>query len=295
MVVIPGLVNTRMKGRIQCPNCSKYFTADAKEGVKELTVNCTYCNHQFIVHPLGAPKEKCKEDANTEKCTWEEYGEPRKTILSSMKPKTDKPTIATILLFLVFIIGISSSIVPGIFLETPTALFSFAGVEGSIIISYDEQLDFDQTSLELQIPSLNKSIIGLYENNSFSFSNLPLGHYTADLTIESNSTEFELYVIPIFTNSYELNYSTVKPNELSIIPHGFAWCTSILLIFSVICLIGVLSAWKRTYSDVAIIASIIGIFTIGFFFIGTILSIIALILLYLSRDEFNDGKKGKSF
>jgi len=53
--------------------------------------------------------------------------------------------------------------------------------------------------------------------------------------------------------------------------------------------------WKRNYFDIALIGCLVGVFTVGFFFIGSILSIIAFYLIYQSRDEFVDEKKGKSF
>jgi hypothetical protein len=72
-------------------------------------------------------------------------------------------------------------------------------------------------------------------------------------------------------------------------------CTLILAIFSVFALLGTITSWRRQHLDIAIAGSVIAIFSFGFFFVGSILSIIAFALIMKSREEFEDGKKGKIF
>ena len=290
-----------MKGRIQCPNCSKQFIVEAKTGSKDIFVSCPFCQHTFHVKPSSKSNASCDESKEPEDCTWEEYGEPRKTILSSMKPKTDKPMIASIILFIIVIIGIIASLTPGLFLQTPVMIFSTAGVNGSIIMQLDEEIQdgsFDQITLTVEENA--KTYTGILENNTIYFNELPLGSSNAELRLYNQTPVFtsqvDLYVIPFLSNTYEIQASQQNnATTFDVITPNLAWCSSILLILSVICLIGALSAWKRTYSDIAIICSIVGMFTFGFLFINFILGIIALYLLYTSRDEFDDGKKGKSF
>ena len=66
-------------------------------------------------------------------------------------------------------------------------------------------------------------------------------------------------------------------------------------IFSIFALMGAITCFKRQHLDVASVGSLIGIFSFGFFFIGSILSIIAFVLIMKSREEFENGKKGKIF
>ena len=47
--------------------------------------------------------------------------------------------------------------------------------------------------------------------------------------------------------------------------------------------------------DVAVVGALLGIFSFGFFLLGSILSIISLFLILSSKEEFENGKKGKSF
>ena len=154
MVVFSPPVNQIMKGRIQCPNCSKQFVVEAKTGEKDIFVSCPFCTHTFHVKPTAKSDDKCDTKSDIEECTWEEYGEPRKTILSSMKPQTDKPMIASIILLIVVCIGIIASVTPGLFLQTPVMIFSSVGMQGSIVIELDE------ASQELITESVNLTIQG---------------------------------------------------------------------------------------------------------------------------------------
>lgn len=288
-----GFVNATMKGRIRCPNCSNEFVADAIEGTDELQVSCPACNHSFTVQTASCEKTKDEHE-----CTWEEHGEPRKTILSSIKPRTDKPMIAAMLLLVVVLVGIIASITPGLFLQTPVMIFSNAGMDGSIIIdTSDMNSQFDLNETFLTIESCNCILLGKLDNDSIIFDNLPLGENNADFIIghldSDNHSSFEVFVIPFFINSYKLSIDDV--DSLVVTPNGYAWLSGILIIFSVVCLIGLLSSWRRMYSDVALIGSIVGIFTIGFFLINVVLGAIACYLIWKSRDEFDDGKKGKNF
>jgi len=287
-----------MKGRIQCPNCSKQFEIDNIDDSDDAVLICPSCNCQFNIQ--SSSSDGVDDGSKDEDCSWEEHGEPRKTILSSVKPRTDKPMIATLLLVVVVCMGIVSSVSPGLFFQTPVMVFSAAGMQGSISIGIDEVGEniFDQVNLS--ISQNDKTYQGIIENNSTFFHNLPLGVNNGELLVyqgnESDILEFELEVIPLFTNSYTLNPSNQNDSKgLMIVHNGFGWCTAILIILSVVCLIGLLSVWKRNYFDIALIGCLVGVFTVGFFFIGSILSIIAFYLIYQSRDEFVDEKKGKSF
>ena len=66
-----------MKGRTTCPKCTHEFVLDAPKGYKKHRVVCPKCKHKFTIQP---PLDDLKKDND---CLWQEYGEPRKTILSS--------------------------------------------------------------------------------------------------------------------------------------------------------------------------------------------------------------------
>lgn len=66
----------------------------------------------------------------------------------------------------------------------------------------------------------------------------------------------------------------------------FVVCAVIGLIFSIIALLGGLMAIQRKNWAFALIGSILGLFTIGPFLISSILSLIALILIMVSRNDF---------
>ncbi len=69
-------------------------------------------------------------------------------------------------------------------------------------------------------------------------------------------------------------------------------CGAITLIFGLFLLVGGIFAIKRVHWMIAVIGSILGIFSIGPMFAGSILSLVALILLFLAKDEFK-GKGNK--
>lgn len=63
-------------------------------------------------------------------------------------------------------------------------------------------------------------------------------------------------------------------------------CGIIFIVLGILVVLGGISAITRKSWPLALIGSIIGIFTIGFYFTGSLLSIIALILIAISKDEF---------
>jgi len=93
-----------MKGKTTCPQCSYEFVMDVPVDSETTGINCPHCSHSFII------KRTCQEEPDDE-CGWEEYGEPRKTILSSMRTKTNKPVIASFLLLATGVLGIFTAVV----------------------------------------------------------------------------------------------------------------------------------------------------------------------------------------
>lgn len=176
---------------------------DMPDDTEKYEITCPKCAHSFVI------KKTCKEEPEDE-CWWEEHGEPRKTILSSIKKKTNRPIIASFLLLATCILGVFTAILYG-------------------------------SSNGQPIPELE-----------FITNNLPL-------------LSFDKLILSIF-----------------------------IIIFSIFALIGSMTVFKRRYYVFSAICAFIGIFSIGLF-VGFILSIVALELIIVSRDEFENGTKGKVF
>ena len=68
-------------------------------------------------------------------------------------------------------------------------------------------------------------------------------------------------------------------------------CSLLMMLFGFLTLIGGFFAFRRKHLPVVFMGAVFGIISIGFF-LGIILSILALIILFLCMDEFNGHKKG---
>ncbi len=66
----------------------------------------------------------------------------------------------------------------------------------------------------------------------------------------------------------------------------FLVCGIIGLIFGLIAMLGGIMALRRSGWVIAILGSILGLLSMGFVFTSSILSLVALILIALSKDEF---------
>ena len=192
-----------MKGKTTCPKCKHEFVMDVPDNSEKHVIECPKCSHSFII------KRTCKDESDDE-CGWEEHGEPRKTVLSSIKQKTNKPTIASFLLLTTGVLGVFTAVI-----------YNSGGVQ------LIPELDFITSSLSL--------------------------------------LSFDKFALSIS-----------------------------LVIFSIFALVGSITVFKRRYFVFTAICAFIGIFSIGLF-VGLVLSIVALELIIVSRDEFENGTKGKVF
>lgn len=248
------------------------------------TVTCPFCSYEKECHIL-----------DFDECAWEERSEGRKTILNSMKPRTYKPIIASLLLITVVIIGFSSAIFPEVYLQTPLDILFAAGFTGTITITIQNQSGIPLENMYIWVDSLSKNMTNA--KGTITIDKVPLGkqqiHVSSTLNSSGELIPFfflpiqSLYTITVINHSDNLRIIDKSTN--------LVWCSGIVLLLSFVCMFGFIAAWKRQYFDVAIVGSIIGIGIIGFYFIGTILSVIVLVLLLKSKEEFEDGKKGKNF
>ena len=88
----------------------------------------------------------------------------------------------------------------------------------------------------------------------------------------------ELQSIPVEYTFDELNSESIK--ELLLI------CGSIGFFLSIFTILGGMMSLKKQMWKMALFGGILGVLSIGPLFISSILSIIAVILIYISKDEF---------
>jgi DNA-directed RNA polymerase subunit RPC12/RpoP len=274
-----------VKGRTTCPKCKHEFVLDVEEDKETYKVTCPNCNNDFTIKTSSCnPNEKGE-------CSWEEHGEPRKTILSSIKPRTNKPMIAAVLLIIVFCMGLTTAVFSETFVETSLDIASEMGIKGTVELLVTDQMNQSIENVNITIDGRtgNITVEGL-----FHLENVTLGKQTAEIYAEGyNKLSYEILVLPIITTYHEIKME--KGAEEKIIPFDALGCSLIFAILSVFALFGAVSCLKRKHFDVAIAGSIISIFSFGFFMIGAIISIIAVIIIMKCKEEFDDGKKGKTF
>jgi DNA-directed RNA polymerase subunit RPC12/RpoP len=270
-----------MKGRTTCPQCKHEFVLDLPEDCKKHDVVCPKCKKKFVIETKPSdPKSKGE-------CSWEEHGEPRKTILSAIKPKTNRPRIVAVILIAVFVIGLSTAAFADIFIESSTGVFSAIGVKGKAELVVTDLSNTSLSGVSIEIGDLSGTTD---ENGFYSVENVPLGIQTVELSFEGDTLTYEILVLPFITSHNE-----IKMEAGTTVGFNSAGCSIILGVFSVFALLAAVVCYKRRNFDVAVAGSALSIFSFGFFLIGSILSIVALIIIIMCKEEFKDGKKGKIF
>ncbi|HKZ48606.1 MAG TPA: hypothetical protein VJ397_07460 [Thermoplasmata archaeon] len=79
-----------------------------------------------------------------------------------------------------------------------------------------------------------------------------------------------------------LAFMAVIPGAAAII----AVCLGIIALFSIFALVGGIVALRRRMWGLALVGGILGLFSIGPLFISSILSLVGLILIAISKEEF---------
>jgi len=290
-----------MKGRIICPKCGHHIIADINKDVPAFSLDCPECNHHFKVKTSQVEISNVDLDSEVDveaDCDWEEHGEPRKTILSSIKPRTDRPMVASFILIIIVLIGIISAFFPTVFLQAPIGVASLVGAQGDVSIHLDNSSVISIDNLSVSIDQHNVTFV--QQNNSFFASSLQLGQHQLTITHTANNSgphtvTKQVYLLPFNLSTYTITVTDTNPLSIKDESLELGWLSSIIIILSIVVLIGAFMCWRRKYSDVALIGSLVGILTVGIYFSGLILGVIAFWLILNSRDEFDDGKKGKSF
>lgn len=289
-----------MKGRTTCPKCEHTFVLDAPSHVTKYSVTCPKCGHNFNINPSKTSRVVDQD----EDYSWEECGEPRKTVLSSLKERTNKPMIAGTLLIVAFVLGASwggSFVFADTFLKTSMRQTTISSITGSINGVVTDQNNTPLPGVNITIERMNISTI-TNENGSYSLTKLPLGIHQLNLTKEGYRTQrYETFISPFQTITFDMemvyvgNQSEYPAENHTIdqlwnkIRPSLSFCSMVFIVFAIFALIGAVYAIKRKHYHVAILGSIFGILSVGFL-IGSICSIIALILLVISKEEFKHGE-----
>jgi len=274
-----------VKGRTTCPKCKHEFVLDVPDEIGKHNVTCPNCNNDFIIK---TSKFDHKEGVE---CSWEEHGEPRKTVLSAIKPRTNKPVFAAILLITVFGLGITTSVFSATFIETSFEIASGIGLEGTVELLVIDQTNESMKDVQVFIDGSSNITDS---KGVFHLENVTLGLQTIHINVEGyNKVSREILVLPFFVTYNEIKMQQGTEEITS--SFDTLGCTMIFAIFSVFAMLGSISCLKRQHYDVAIAGSIIGIFSFGFLCTGSIISIAAFVILMKCKEEFDDGKKGKTF
>jgi hypothetical protein len=200
--------------------------------------------------------------------------------------------IVAIILTCVFAIGVATSVFSEEFIESTLDVAANVGLTSDVEIYLTNQNNIAIEGAEI---TWNGQIIPPKQDGIYYRENVKTGIQTIEITKTDYKTQsVEILVTPFFKSEkkIELEEGTGQADEIYFDNIG---CSIIIAIFTVFALFAMIACLKRKNVDVAIAGSFFGIFSFGFFFIGSILSIIGFFIIMKSRDEFKDAKKGKHF
>jgi hypothetical protein len=200
--------------------------------------------------------------------------------------------IAALILICVFAIGLSTALFSNVFVESSMGIASGMGLTGTVKITLLDSENNSISDANIKIDGIN----GTTDSKGvFLRHEISLGVKNLEISYPGHKTyKREILVTPLINYEDDIILNMGVGDEKTI-DFNSSSCTLIILIFSIFALLGAIVCLKRQNFDVAIVGSVIGIFSFGFLFIGSILSLIAFVIIYKSKDEFEDGKKGKTF
>lgn len=270
-----------MQGKTKCPYCGKNVVVEVPDGAKGIQrTKCPNCGMNIKV-----------DVSAEEKYSWEKES----PIHPSVKPVTSsKPIIAGALLIIVFILGMATGLS---ILLAGEDVFEGNGIYEAKVV------DNEGNALQgVEIYLVNQTFpIAETDENGFFKVNLSAGRHVIELRKEGyNTIRVEVFVLPSnlpFKASMRDEFTMLEGNKIKEEKTLMAMAMDMVPVFayaiiliSFLPLIGAIFCFMKKHFVVAIIGAIFGIFTLGFI-IGALLSIVALILLIISRDEF--GKEAK--
>lgn len=269
-----------MRGKTKCPHCDEKVIVEVPDGATgEQITQCTNCGAEFKVNV-------------DEKYSWEEK---TPIVLPSLhlKPRSSKPTIVGILLLIIGILGI---------IVSAALIFAFDIMENAHIKGTfeGEVIDVHGDPLEGVTVSVHNhpEITDMTDSNGkFSLPNITSGKQVLHLTKAGyKAVNIELIALPwnIQLEKIVMKEGVGETSEESVLIqllHFAPLLSGILLISSIITLIGGVAALMKKHLLLALLGCIFGIIAGFFTLLGIPLAIAALILLLLSREEFEARPK----
>ena len=262
-----------MKGKTKCPYCGRYVIIEVPDGATGLqTVTCPNCGMKIKVNVSEEKRREIEEM-------------PIHPTVQKIKP-SGRLAVAGAMLVIVFILG---AVMGGLLLTDESALYRGVGnYKGKVVDEYGKGIEGVEVYYD-------KNFTTTDEKGYFMIKNISAGKHILELKKEGYKTvEATIFVLPgkiYLTSKFKMvegeGIEKEKDIQSTIIKAVPIIATTILII-SFLPLIGAIFCFMKKYFIVALISSIFGIFSIGFF-IGSILSIVALIIILLSREEF--GRK----
>jgi len=266
-----------MKGKAKCPHCKQKVVVEVPlETTGTEVVTCPNCDMQFKVNV-------------DEPYSWEEDA-PLIHPSMHIKPKSMKIPIASLLLIIVFLLGIV--------------------ISGALFFSMDIIEDADRSSQYNgkvvdtngdSLAGVDVSVIDHPEwttitddNGKFSFSNITSGKRTLQFMLDGYITlEAEVFVLPwdvsIPQEQFTMKNGSGANEDKTLIVRVLELgpiLAGVVIILSAIALAGAIMALMRIHFPIVVLGAVCGIVAGFFSIIGIPLGIVALILILLAKEEF---------
>ena len=277
-----------MRGKTTCPQCGENYILDVPDtSTGKYSTTCPKCGHAFQIDVGG-------------KYSWEDNDEKTPLIPPSLhfKPRTAKPKIAGVLLVITCLLGVliwgslyvnHEDIIKEASTSTPWKASLF---QGSVVDETGVELGNVQVLLQTHNVSTSTDSTG-----HFSMKDIPWGYQTLILSKENYTpTHVHVFIFPFHMEGLDQEYlltrgtgetpyeydDQLKTDIDTLIPR----VSLVFIVFSLVALAGGICSFQRKFFPVALLGSLCGLFTIGPLFFGSILSLVALVLIIISRYEF---------
>ncbi len=280
-----------MRGKTTCPQCKEKYSLDIPDDATgAYSTTCPKCDHSFKID-LG------------EKINLNNDETPLIPPSLHVKPRSRKPKIAGLFLIITFLAGI---LFWGPLYLDHEDFIREASTQGQWSVSFQGKI-VNETGVSLPNVTVgleNESNIALTDAaGRFILEDISWGYHLLHLSKTNfTTTHITIFVLLFHLQESQKEYTLIKgDSEISLNSQMVEDMNThipplalLFLVFSVMALLGGLFSLQRKMLPLSLLGAILGIFTLGLFLIGFILSIAALILIVYSRYEFG-GKKNEIF
>ncbi len=194
----------------------------------------------------------------------------------------DKPKIAGILLIIVFVLAVVGA--------GEVFLFDWDAVEIDPLPEEDPRFELDERYEEYLVEGeIDRALLDALNENITAED--PEGE---EISENANLTEGDdiwwveedgekIYGIE---QNGELEVYAIEDIDEGLVETILNMCGVIYVVIGAVVLVGAICAIKKVYRKVALVSSVIGLFSIGIYFLGSIFSVIALVMIWTSKEEF---------